>query len=100
MTNHAPGGRVGAVLITGGPATSAVPSRGRHVTPGHDVVVVDNLTVGREVFTAGCAFYRGDMADGELVDRVFVHHPAIGAVVLRRTDGGARLGGRAAALLP
>jgi UDP-glucose 4-epimerase len=31
--------------------------------------------------TAGRAFYRGDIADGRLVDRIYAEHPDIGAVI-------------------
>jgi len=69
------------LLVVGGAGYigSTVASAARD--SGRDVVVLDNLSVGREEFTAGCAFYRGDMADGELVDRVFAEHPDIDAVV-------------------
>jgi len=45
------------------------------------VVTLDNLDAGREEFTVGRPFYSGDIADGELVTRVFVDHPDIEAVV-------------------
>lgn len=44
-------------------------------------VILDNLVTGRREFTAGRAFYEGDIADGALVDRVFAEHPDIEAVV-------------------
>jgi UDP-glucose 4-epimerase len=70
-----------SLLVIGGAGYigSTVASAARDA--GHEVVVIDNLTVGREEFTAGCAFYRGDMADGELVDQVFAEHAGIDAVV-------------------
>jgi UDP-glucose 4-epimerase len=69
------------VLVVGGAGYigSTVASAARDA--GHTVVVLDNLVVGREDFAAGGAFYRGDMADGVLVDRVFAEHPDIDAVV-------------------
>jgi UDP-glucose 4-epimerase len=36
---------------------------------------------GRREFTAGRAYYEGDIADGPLVDRIYAEHPDIGAVI-------------------
>ena len=44
-------------------------------------VIVDSLVTGRREFTAGRAFYEGDIADGRLIDRVFADHPDIYAVI-------------------
>ena len=44
-------------------------------------VVLDNLCTGRIEFTRDRIFYQGDIADGELIDRIFAEHPEIGAVV-------------------
>jgi UDP-glucose 4-epimerase len=44
-------------------------------------VVLDNLCTGRVEFTRDRIFYRGDIADGPLIDRIFAEHPEIGAVV-------------------
>src|SRR5690625_6830323 len=48
---------------------------------GWDVVVLDDLSTGREEFTTGTSFYVGDIADQALVARIFAEHPDIGAVV-------------------
>ena len=40
-----------------------------------------NLVTGRREFAAGREFYEGDIADGQLVDRVFREHPDIDAVI-------------------
>ncbi|MCP2164266.1 UDP-glucose 4-epimerase GalE [Goodfellowiella coeruleoviolacea] len=69
------------VLITGGAGYigstigSALLDRG--ITP----VVLDNLTTGSAEFTRGRTFYRGDIADPALLDRVFAEHPDIHATV-------------------
>ncbi len=69
------------VLVTGGAGYigstvgSALADRG--ITP----VVLDSLVTGRESFAAGRTLYRGDIADGRLVDRIFAEHPDIGAVI-------------------
>jgi UDP-glucose 4-epimerase len=44
-------------------------------------VIVDSLMTGRREFSAGRAFYEGDICDGPLVDRVFAEHPDIDAVI-------------------
>ncbi|SCG14419.1 UDP-glucose 4-epimerase [Micromonospora echinofusca] len=68
-------------LITGGAGFigstvgSALLDRG--ITP----VILDDLSTGRASFAAGRPFYRGDVADGDLVDRIFAEHPEIRATV-------------------
>jgi UDP-glucose 4-epimerase len=44
-------------------------------------LVLDSLATGRREFTAGRAFYQGDIADRALVDRVFAEHPDIYGVI-------------------
>ena len=70
------------VLIAGGAgfigSTIALACADAGITP----VIVDNLVTGRTEFTEGFAFYQGDMADGELIDKVFAEHPDIDAAVL------------------
>jgi UDP-glucose 4-epimerase len=44
-------------------------------------VLLDDLSRGARAFTAGRAFYEGDVADGHLLARVFADHPGISAVV-------------------
>ncbi|WP_034087750.1 UDP-glucose 4-epimerase GalE [Streptacidiphilus albus] len=69
------------VLITGGAgfigSTVASACLDQGVTP----VVLDNLVTGRREFTEGRIFYEGDIADGELVDRIFAEHPDISAAI-------------------
>ncbi|MBQ1071795.1 UDP-glucose 4-epimerase GalE [Micromonospora sp. C31] len=68
-------------LITGGAGFigstvgSALLDRG--ITP----VILDDLSTGRASFAAGRPFYRGDVADGDLLDRIFAEHPEIRATV-------------------
>jgi UDP-glucose 4-epimerase len=69
------------VLVAGGAgyigSTVASACLDRGITP----VVLDDLSTGREEFTRGRLFYRGDIADGALLDRVFDDHPDLAAAV-------------------
>lgn len=69
------------VLLTGGAgyigSTTASACRDYGIIP----VLLDNLITGRREFTDGHLFYRGDIADGELLDRIFAEHPDISAVI-------------------
>jgi UDP-glucose 4-epimerase len=69
------------VLIAGGAgfigSTVASACADAGITP----VIVDNLGAGRREFTAGRAFYEGDIADATLIDQVFADHPDIDAAI-------------------
>jgi UDP-glucose 4-epimerase len=69
------------VLITGGAgfigSTIASACLDNGITP----VILDNLATGRREFTEDREFYHGDIADGDLIDRIFGDHPEIGTVI-------------------
>jgi UDP-glucose 4-epimerase len=69
------------VLIAGGAgyigSTIAAACSDAGIVP----VILDSLVTGRREFTAGRAFYQGDICDGPLVDRLFAEHPDIDAVI-------------------
>lgn len=69
------------VLIAGGAGFIGSTIASACADAGISPVIVDNLVTGRRKFTAGHAFYQGDIADGALIDRVFTEHPGIGAAV-------------------
>ncbi|WP_037910987.1 UDP-glucose 4-epimerase GalE [Actinacidiphila yeochonensis] len=69
------------VLITGGAGFIGSTVASACLDEGITPVILDNLSTGRREFTEGRAFYEGDIADGDLLDRVFADHPDIGAVI-------------------
>jgi UDP-glucose 4-epimerase len=69
------------VLITGGAGFIGSTIASALLDHGDTPVILDSLVTGRESFTAGREFYRGDVADGALLDRIFSDHPDIEAVV-------------------
>ncbi|MBV1849259.1 UDP-glucose 4-epimerase GalE [Catellatospora tritici] len=69
------------VLVTGGAGFIGSTVSSALIDAGHTPVILDNLVTGREAFTAGRIFYRGDIADGALLDQIFAEHPDITATV-------------------
>ncbi|MEU0036639.1 UDP-glucose 4-epimerase GalE [Streptomyces sp. NPDC006333] len=69
------------VLISGGAGYIGSTVASACLDAGITPVILDSLVTGRREFTEGRTFYRGDIADGVLVDRIFAEHPGIEAVV-------------------
>jgi UDP-glucose 4-epimerase len=69
------------ILIAGGAGYIGATIAHACSDAGHTPVILDNLVTGRAEFAAGFPFYRGDIEDGVLVDRIFTEHPDIAAVV-------------------
>ena len=69
------------VLITGGAGFIGSTVASAVLDHGGVPVILDSLVTGRESFTEGRIFYRGDIADGALIDRIFAEHADIEAVV-------------------
>jgi len=69
------------VLIAGGAgyigSTVALACQDAGITP----VILDNLVTGRREFAAGFDLYQGDIADGDLNDKIFAEHPDIDAAI-------------------
>ncbi|HEX6518980.1 MAG TPA: UDP-glucose 4-epimerase GalE [Streptosporangiaceae bacterium] len=69
------------VLIAGGAgyigSTIAHACQEAGITP----VILDNLVTGRAEFAEDFDLYQGDIADGDLIDKIFAEHPDIDAVV-------------------
>ncbi|HEY8453553.1 MAG: UDP-glucose 4-epimerase GalE [Micromonosporaceae bacterium] len=69
------------VLITGGAGYIGSTVASACLDDGLTPVLLDDLSTGREELAAGRILYRGDIADGELLDRIFHEHPDLEAVV-------------------
>ncbi|MFK3980454.1 UDP-glucose 4-epimerase GalE [Micromonospora sp. NPDC050397] len=69
------------VLVAGGAGFIGSTVVSACLDDGLEPVVLDNLNTGRVEFTRDRIFYRGDIADGALIDRIFAEHPDITAVV-------------------
>jgi UDP-glucose 4-epimerase len=69
------------VLIAGGAGFIGSTVASACLDSGMVPVILDNLSTGRAEFTRDRIFYEGDIADGELLDRIFAEHPDIAAVV-------------------
>ena len=69
------------ILITGGAGFIGSTVGSALMDAGYRVVVVDDLSTGREEFCRDRKLYVGDIADGRLIDRVARENPGIFAVV-------------------
>ena len=69
------------VLIAGGAGYIGSTVASACLDAGIVPVILDSLVTGRREFAAGQAFYRGNICDGPLVDRIFAEHPDIDAVI-------------------
>lgn len=69
------------VLITGGAGYIGSTTATALEQAGHDVVILDDLSSGPLAFTAGRAFYRGDVADRALLDRIHAGHPDLDTII-------------------
>jgi UDP-glucose 4-epimerase len=69
------------VLVTGGAGYIGSTVCSALLDRGIQPVILDNLVTGRESFTEGRTFYRGDIADGALLDEIFDKHPDIGVTI-------------------
>lgn len=68
-------------LITGGAGYIGSTVATACIEAGIEVVIVDDLSAGREDFGEGRDLYIGDIADGEVWRRILTDHPDIDAVV-------------------
>lgn len=69
------------VLITGGAGYIGSTVCSALLDKGHTPIILDSLVTGREEFTKDKIFYKGDIADKELIKKIFNEHPEIKYVV-------------------
>ena len=69
------------VLVTGGAGYIGSTICSAMLDAGHTPVILDSLIVGKEEFTRGRIFYKGDIADEALLERIFQEHPDIEATI-------------------
>jgi len=69
------------ILITGGAGYIGSTICSALQDAGHTPVILDSLITGRIEFTKGKIFYKGDIADSDLVKRIFIEHPDIFATI-------------------
>ncbi|GLC29268.1 UDP-glucose 4-epimerase GalE [Clostridium omnivorum] len=65
------------VLVTGGAGYIGSTVCSALLDRGHEPVILDSLVTGREEFTKNRIFYKGDIADKEILERIFKDHPDI-----------------------
>lgn len=65
------------VLVTGGAGYIGSTVCSALLDRGHEPVILDSLVTGREEFTKDRIFYKGDIADKEVLERIFKEHPDI-----------------------
>lgn len=68
-------------LITGGAGYIGSTIASALLDAGHTPVILDNLAVGKREFVRERVFYKGDIADEVLLERIFRDHPDIQATV-------------------
>ena len=69
------------ILITGGAGFIGSTIGSALEDAGHTPIILDSLITGRIEFTKGRVFYKGDIADGNLVKTIFSDHPDIYAAI-------------------
>jgi UDP-glucose 4-epimerase len=69
------------ILVTGGAGYIGSTIASALEDGGHTPVILDSLVTGVRAFTAKRIFYEGDIADRELLKRVFSDHPDVHATI-------------------
>ncbi len=68
-------------LITGGAGYIGSTIASAMIDAGHTPIILDSLYAGREEFTRDRIFYKGDIADVALLEKIFGEHPDIHATI-------------------
>ncbi|NLG38179.1 MAG: UDP-glucose 4-epimerase GalE [Clostridiales bacterium] len=69
------------VLVTGGAGYIGSTTASALEDAGHTPIILDSLIRGRREYAVRYPFYEGDIADRELLGRIFREHPDIGATL-------------------
>ena len=69
------------ILVTGGAGFIGSTISSALMDTGHTPIILDSLVTGREEFTQGRTFYKGDIANDALVQQIFQDHPDIYATI-------------------
>src|SRR6476620_4385912 len=69
------------VLVTGGAGYIGSTTAKALEAAGHTPVILDSLLTGPRAFVGDRIFYEGDIADRELLGRIFAEHPDIGCTI-------------------
>lgn len=69
------------VLVTGGAGYIGSTIASALEDTGHTPVILDSLVTGQEAFTKERIFYKGDIADREILERIFKEHPDIHSTI-------------------
>lgn len=69
------------ILVTGGAGYIGSTIASALEESGHTPVILDSLVTGKQAFTKGRIFYQGDIADREMLRKVFSEHPDIFATI-------------------
>ena len=69
------------ILITGGAGYIGSTIGSALEDAGHTPIILDSLITGRIEFTKGRIFYKGDIADKNLIQTIFTEHPDIYATI-------------------
>lgn len=69
------------ILITGGAGYIGSTVASACLDAGHEPIILDDLSSGRVEFTEGRTFYRGDIADRALVERIVAEQGVPDAVI-------------------
>jgi UDP-glucose 4-epimerase len=69
------------VLVTGGAGYIGAITAAALEASGHTPIVLDSLLSGPEVFASGRVFYRGDVADRDLLATIVSDHPDLACTI-------------------
>ena len=65
------------VLVAGGAGYIGSTTCSALIDSGHEPIILDSLITGREEFTKGRIFYKGDISDRKILTQIFDDHPDI-----------------------